>query len=168
MQGLFERVKADFDWIKFRVGHKFAFRAPRTVFFEDCRGESDMLKNSVQVNNEVMLKKSVQNDPNLAEQIFYLLLFHEIGHAVLGHKDFLTDVERLKMERAAWEEARKFCKKYKVFYDEDRVESEMDTYRDWLHGRSVCKICGLTRFQTLDGQYHCPRCNEILGIMGKK
>lgn len=72
------------------------------------------------------------------------------------------------MERAAWEEARKFCKKYDVFYDEDRVEREMDTYRDWLHSRSVCKTCGLTRFQTLDGQYHCPRCNEILGILEKK
>lgn len=156
MQGFFERVKADFDWIKFRVGHKFAFRAPRTVFFEDYRSESDVLK------------KSVQYNPNSTEQIFYLLLFHEIGHAVLGHKDFLTDVERLKMERAAWEEARKFCKKYDVFYDEDRVEREMDTYRDWLHSRSVCKTCGLTRFQTLDGQYHCPRCNEILGILGKK
>lgn len=76
MQGFFERVKADFDWIKFRVGHKFAFRAPRTVFFEDYRSESDVFK------------KSVQYNPNSTEQIFYLLLFHEIGHAVLGHKDF--------------------------------------------------------------------------------
>lgn len=66
------------------------------------------------------------------------------------------------MERAAWEEARKLCRRYQIRYDEELVELKMDSYRDWLHQRSKCKKCGLTRYQTKDGEYHCPNC-EIIG-----
>jgi lipopolysaccharide biosynthesis regulator YciM len=34
----------------------------------------------------------------------------------------------------------------------------LDTYRDWLHRRSACPECGLTRYQTVDGRWHCPGC----------
>jgi len=90
-----------------------------------------------------------------------LELLHELGHARLEHNFYTTDPERLKMERAAWEEARELCIYYNVDYDEDFVEEALDSYRDWLHGRSCCPECGLTRYQTRDGKYHCPSCGDF-------
>ncbi len=128
---LLERLKVDYPDFCFRRGRKFAFRPPRTIA----------------VGPE---------EPDDA-----LLLLHEMGHAILGHRDFKTDVGRIKMERAAWEKARELCDKYGVEYDEAVVERELDTYRDWLDQKSRCPDCGLTRFQTPDGEYRCPRCISI-------
>ncbi len=90
-----------------------------------------------------------------------LLLLHELGHALLGHRSYTTDVERLKMESAAWEKAKSLAPTYNIPWDVDFAESELDTYRDWLHRRSKCPSCGLTRYQTPDGRYHCPRCSAF-------
>jgi len=90
-----------------------------------------------------------------------LFLLHELGHALLGHRDFKTEVERLKMEVMAWEKAKELAPKYGVEIDEDLIEGELDTYRDFLHQKSRCPECGLTRFQTPDGVFHCPRCEII-------
>lgn len=87
-----------------------------------------------------------------------LLLLHEVGHALSLHQDFKTEVGRLKIEVEAWEKAKELCNKYGVYIDEELIESELDTYRDWLHQKSRCPICGLTRFQTPDGVFHCPKC----------
>lgn len=88
-----------------------------------------------------------------------LLLLHEVGHALIGKYDFKTEVERLKIEVLAWEKAKELCGQYGVFIDEELIESELDTYRDFLHQKSRCPDCGLTRFQTPDGIWHCPRCS---------
>lgn len=88
-----------------------------------------------------------------------LLFLHEIGHALTEKYDFKTEVGRLKIEVMAWEKARELCEIYGVDFDEKLVESELDTYRDWLHQKSRCPSCGLTRFQTPDGVYYCPRCD---------
>ena len=90
-----------------------------------------------------------------------LLLLHEVGHAISKHQSFKTEVGRLKMEVEAWEEAKKLCAKYKIAIDEDLIEGELDTYRDWLHQKSRCPLCGLTRFQTPDGAFHCPKCEVV-------
>ncbi len=71
------------------------------------------------------------------------------------------DVERLKMESAAWEKARELAPKYNIEVNEDLIQGELDTYREWLHTKSCCKQCGLTRYQMPDGVYHCPRCEEL-------
>lgn len=112
----------------FRAAERFSFRPPKTIYF-------------------------VQNDEN-----FDSLILHELGHALLGHRNFKTDVERLKMERAAWEKGREIAANLKIDIDNDLIETELDSYRDWLHQRSKCKKCGLTRYQTPDGKYHCPNC----------
>lgn len=88
-----------------------------------------------------------------------LLLLHEIGHALIGKNDFKTEIGRLKIEVMAWEKARELCGTYGVAIDEDLIETELDTYRDWLHQKSRCPLCGLTRFQTPDGAFYCPRCD---------
>ncbi len=127
----FERLIRDFFDFKFVLGAKFSFRPPKTI---------------------------VIGPP---EPFSRLLVLHELGHAVCGHRDFRMDITRLKMENQAWEEAKKLAVRYEIEANEDVVQDELDTYRDWLHQKSRCPICGLTRFQTPDSQYHCPRCESF-------
>ena len=65
------------------------------------------------------------------------------------------------MESEAWEKARELASKYNIEVDEDLIQDELDTYRDWLHSKSKCKKCGLTCYQTPDCVYHCPRCENL-------
>ena len=126
-----ERLAGDWAEFRFVFGKKFTFRPPRTIVI----GPS--------------------------EPQWQLLVLHEISHAILKHKSFKMDAERLKMETAAWEEAQKLAKRYKIEMDEDLIQEELDTYREWLHKKSRCPVCGLTRFQTPDSKYHCPRCENL-------
>lgn len=125
---LLETLKNTYVEFNFRPSKRFSFRPPKTIYF-------------------------VQDDEN-----FDSLILHELGHALLGHRDFKTDIERLKMERAAWEKGREVAKNLKITLNEELIETELDSYRDWLHQRSKCYKCGLTRYQTPDGKYHCPKC----------
>ena len=96
------------------------------------------------------------------QPFFALQTLHELGHALCKHKDYTTHVRRLKIERKAWDVAKTLCQKYHVAWDDAYVESCLDTYRDWLHTKSKCKNCGLTRYQDSAGTYHCPRCETFL------
>ena len=132
---LIDSLQRDFPEFKFVSGQKFAFRPPKTIVLGPEEPRSE------------------------------LLALHEVGHAVLEHRDFKTDVERLKMECMAWEKARELADVYGVLFDKEFTEGELDTYRDWLHKKSRCPNCGLTRFQDTDG-YHCPRCEEFISSLG--
>ena len=128
---LIETAKKDYPEFKFKKGSKFMFRPPRTIVL----GPEEPLED--------------------------LLFLHELSHAILGHKTFKTDIERLKMESAAWGKTRELAEFYNIQIDEEAIERELDTYRDWLHKKSRCPKCGLTRFQTPDSEYHCPRCENL-------
>ena len=137
-----EALKQEFGQFSFVSGPRFKWKPPKTVYFEQ--------------NSTYPL------------QYFALLTLHELGHALCSHKDYKTDVERLKIESEAWQRAKclisehqNWQKTYGITYDEDFAESELDSYRDWLHRRSKCRNCGLTRFQTEDGLYHCPNCDLL-------
>ena len=124
-----KRLIDDFLEFKFIKGRKFAFRPSRTIVIGSY------------------------------EPDWRLLLLHEVGHAVSGHKSFKVDIERVQMEVEAWEKARGLATTYGVDWDEEVAQSELDTYRGWLHQKSRCPRCGLTRVETTDGQYHCPQCD---------
>ena len=128
---LIERLRKDYPEYRFVDGKKFMFRPPKTV---------------------------VLGPP---EPFWGLLVLHELSHAICKHKGFKTDVERLKMENQAWERARELAPLYDIEINEELIQSELDTYRDWLHQKSRCPVCGLTRFQASDSRYHCPRCEEF-------
>jgi hypothetical protein len=84
---------------------------------------------------------------------------HELGHALLGHADFVQDVELLVIERDAWDKARGLAPNYAITIDDDTVEDAMDEYRDWLHARSLCPNCGQTGVQSrTTGDYDCLNC----------
>lgn len=129
---LLEKLKKDYPDLTFKEGEKFAFRPPRTI---------------------------VLGPP---EPFWELLALHEVSHAILDHRVFKMDVTRLRMEKAAWEKAKELAETYRVEINDDFIQDGLDTYRNWLHSKSRCSACGLTRFQTPDGEYHCPRCDELL------
>ena len=126
-----QNLREDFPEYNFIDGPKFAFRPPKTI---------------------------VLGPP---EPFSELLALHEVSHAICKHRDFRMDVERLKMENEAWDKARELAEYYGIEVNEDLIQGELDTYRDWLHQKSRCPICGLTRFQTPDSRYHCPRCENL-------
>lgn len=163
---LVDKLRADWPELRFRVGKKFAFRPPRTVVYELADfGAGSVASDAVGVRSEVADLDAGDDTDDVAvgvdfEQNWYnLQLLHEVGHALLGHCEYGADLERLKMERAAWEKARELCGRYGVEHDGEAVEGALDTYRDWLHRRSRCAKCGLTRFQGADGRYRCPGCD---------
>lgn len=125
---LLQNLRKIYPNLVFKPAEKFSFRPPRTILF-------------------------VQDDPN-----FDSLILHEVGHALLNHSNFVTNIERLKMERAAWDKALEIAQSLNLAIDENLIEAELDTYRNWLHIKSRCQKCGLTRYQTRDGRYHCPHC----------
>ncbi len=98
------------------------------------------------------------------QPFFALQTLHELSHAINRHQDFTTSIGRLKLEREAWDYARLLLTLYSHLspdeWDTDFVEESLDTYRIWLHQKTVCPHCGLTRFQTDDGKYHCPSCDD--------
>lgn len=85
-------------------------------------------------------------------------LFHELSHAILEHNDYSRDINLLKMERDAWEHARKLADNYAIDVDEDVIQDHLDTYRAWLHDRSTCPDCTATGLQTDEKTYHCIAC----------
>lgn len=127
---LLHKIKLSYPDLVFKKGRKFAFKPPRSIFIGPEEPQDD------------------------------LLLLHEVGHAILGHSNFTIDVDRLKMESAAWKKARELASDFGVEIDEEMIQNQLDTYRDWLHQKSRCPECGLTRYQTLDRVYHCPMCEN--------
>lgn len=127
-------IVKDFPQFRFVRGKKFEFRPPKTIV--------------------------VGPDEENAE----MMLLHEVGHAVLGHRSYTTGLSRLKMEAEAWEKAKELAVRYGMEFQEELAQEELDTYREWLHQKSRCPECGLTRFQSPDGIYHCPRCENFCSL----
>lgn len=87
-----------------------------------------------------------------------LTLLHEVGHAVLGHETYNHDIDLLKYELAAWEKAKELSNEFDVKADQDFIENNLDSYRDWLKKRSTCPDCSFVNFQTSHSSYDCFNC----------
>ena len=85
-------------------------------------------------------------------------LLHELGHATLGHKDFSSDIELIKIERAAWDKALLIAGNYGLTIDNDYIEDCMDTYRTWVSRRSRCPVCNHAGLQHANTEYSCINC----------
>lgn len=91
---------------------------------------------------------------------FDAYLLHETGHGLLGHSDYLLDIDLLAMERDAWQKARQLAVMYGVHIDDATVDDALDSYRDWLHRRSTCPDCRATGMQVGEHTYHCLVCRS--------
>jgi hypothetical protein len=101
-----------------------------------------------------------KSDNETPEGIWALL--HETGHALLDHEQYYTDVELVTMEMQAWEEAKLLAEnlQLEVEIDEDHIQDCLDSYRDWLHKRSMCPDCNLSGIQTNTDTYTCVFCHK--------
>lgn len=87
-------------------------------------------------------------------------LLHELGHARLAHEGYVSDFELLRKEVEAWQEAQRMAKLYGVKIDQDHIQDCLDTYRDWVHKRSICPKCKSTGLQQTETRYQCLNCNH--------
>jgi hypothetical protein len=87
-------------------------------------------------------------------------LVHELAHALLGHSSYNYDIELLPMERDAWDKAVELAPDLDINIQEETVESNLDSYRSWMHARSTCPSCGATGVQTKKRLYKCPACTK--------
>ena len=86
-------------------------------------------------------------------------LLHELGHALCEHDSYDHDVRLLAMEREAWEAAREYAEANQIDFDSSYAHAHLDTYRDWLHARSLCPSCGQTGLQESGAIYRCIECH---------
>lgn len=132
MQTLLQQLKEGFPKLNFEEGEVFSW-SPK--------------------NTAVIYRKSSFDD-DLASWS----LLHEVGHALLKHKDYESDFHLLKMEMQAWEKARTLAKDYGHEIDENHIQNCLDTYRDWLYRRSSCPECMSCSLQIDSRIYSCFNC----------
>lgn len=132
MDSLLRKLKHDFPDIVFEPGNMFSWSpAHKRVIY------------LTQPENEAQATWS---------------LLHELGHAVLDHTTYHSDLELLKLEAAAWEQAAKLAPKYNLTIDGDHIQDCLDSYRDWLYQRSKCPTCSTICVQQNTTTYHCHNC----------
>ncbi len=95
-------------------------------------------------------------------------LLHEVGHALLGHTGYDSDVALVSLESTAWEKAKEIGQQYGYEIDEDYIQDCMDTYRDWLHQRSACPTCDSRSLQQDDRHYKCFNCGQTWTVSSSR
>lgn len=99
---------------------------------------------------------SLENESDL------VTLLHETGHALAGHTTYPHDIELLKLEREAWEIARtRIAPLFDIKVKDETIEEALDSYREWLHARSICPACDSTGVQQDESRYRCLACATI-------
>ncbi len=98
-------------------------------------------------------------NPNVPDGHAYIL--HELSHALLGHRGYERDIELIKLERDAWEYAQNVLSRtYELAISNQTVQDNLDTYRHWLHTRSICPECEANGLQTKSQAYRCIACGH--------
>lgn len=96
-------------------------------------------------------------------------LLHETGHALLDHTSYKADFELLRLEVAAWDKARELAGDLGIEIDENHIQDCLDTYRDWLHKRSICPRCNATCLQQDDhAHYRCFNCHAVWQVSASR
>ncbi len=134
LASLVTKLQHGYPTLTFTLSDRFYYHVPDTIFY------------------------STSTDASTNQSC--LLLLHELGHYLINHNEYQSDVELIKIEALAWAKAKTLAAKYQIPWDDDFIEDQLDTYRDWLHANSLCPNCQLTGFQDDRGLYHCPLCNK--------
>jgi len=89
---------------------------------------------------------------------------HELGHALLGHQDYTTDLSLLEKEVSAWSKAELIASNYGIVISPDHIQDCLDTYRNWLHKRSTCPQCQAQGIQDATKRYSCLNCRTTWDV----
>ncbi len=103
---------------------------------------------------EIFYKKGLYDD------IHQWSVLHEAGHALLNHTNYNLDFQLLAIEIEAWEKAKEIANNIGLSISNDHIQDCLDTYRDWLHRRSICPKCSNKSFQQRNRNYYrCFNCH---------
>ncbi len=142
MQKLINRLKIDFPDLHFAPGQEFCW-SPET--------------------GEIFYKVSARGTSATWS------LLHETAHAILKHQNYQSDLELLRLEVEAWEQARTLAKHFSIEIDEDHIQDCLDTYRDWLYKRSICPTCTTKCLQQADFiHYRCFNCHKVWRVSSNR
>jgi hypothetical protein len=135
MQPLITKLQARFPGLRFTEGMQFCWSPETAEIFYKAGGGSRRAQWS---------------------------LLHETGHALLGHADYRTDFELVRLEVAAWEKAHAVGTDLAIAIDPEHIQDCLDTYRDWLYKRSICPQCTAKCLQQDDYiHYRCFNCHMV-------
>lgn len=95
-------------------------------------------------------------------------LLHELGHALLDHSTYASDMQLLQKEVEAWEQAKTLAAGVGHSIDEEYIQECLDTYRDWLHKRSSCPTCGMHGLQAQTDHYSCLNCSGAWKVSSER
>lgn len=129
---LIERIRADYPEFRFETSPDYLWSASRqTIYF----------------------------NPDITNAAEYCL--HELSHALLGHQGYEFDIDLIKLERDAWEYARtNLVAKYEIEIEDEIIQDNLETYREWLHARSTCPECKTSGLQSRNQLYRCIACGH--------
>ena len=131
MRSILSAIKSDYPKIKFKVGDRYYWSPSlKTVFYTPLPDGS----------------------------IDSVLLIHELAHAALNHSNYDKDIALLKMERQAWSKTAELAKNYSISVNEEDIDDALDSYRDWLHSRSICPSCSAIGLEVENKEYKCVAC----------
>ena len=106
------------------------------------------------------LDNKITYPPETTDKEDNYALLHETGHALLGHQNYQTDYQLLKMEIEAWEKAKEIALKLSMVIEEEHIQECLDSYRDWLYKRCICPSCGTKTIQNdTSNSYSCFNCH---------
>lgn len=104
-------------------------------------------------------RQTIHFDPTAEHSTAYSL--HELSHAILDHHGYEYDIDLVKLERDAWDYAKRIlATEYNTTISTSIIQNNLDTYRDWLHARSECPSCEATGLQTKQRLYRCLACGH--------
>lgn len=103
-------------------------------------------------NTQTIKYKQINDVVDLAK------LLHELGHAELGHMHYTSDIGLVRLEKQAWTYAADLAKSLGISIDTEIIEDNLDTYRSWLHLRSLCPECQSSGLQKTKNTYQCLNC----------
>ena len=106
--------------------------------------------------------------PNVIHERASWSLLHEVSHGLLGHQDYTSDFELLKLEVEAWDKALQLAATYDLTIKPEHIQKCLNTYRDWLHQRSTCPTCTNKSLQTDPKHYHCFNCDTTWKVSSSR
>ncbi len=128
---LLNRIKSDYPNITFSEGEDFSWNHS---------------KSSISYNKK---SKHATTD-----------LLHELGHIELDHISYSSDLSLLKKELEAWEIAKNIAKKFNISISENYINECIESYRLWIHKRSLCSKCFQNGLEISEKKYKCINCDH--------
>lgn len=103
-------------------------------------------------------KNSISYNKNSESAVADLL--HELGHIESDHINYSSDMSLLKKELEAWDNAKEIAEKFSISISENYINECIESYRLWIHKRSLCPKCFQNGLEISEKNYRCINCDH--------